>query len=117
MSLSNLTYILIRCLILTIVIELIVGLILSIRNKKDIFSIIIVNVITNPIVVLSQSILRIKTNYTIEVIGIIILEILVVLVEGLIYKKVLKYKELNPFIFSLLLNSSSFFIGELINML
>lgn len=117
MSLSNLTYILIRCLILTIVIELIVGLILSIRNKKDIFSIIIVNVITNPIVVLSQSILRIKTNYIIEVIGIIILEILVVLVEGLIYKKVLKYKELNPFIFSLLLNSSSFFIGELINML
>ena len=117
MSLSNLTYILIRCLILTIVIELIVGLILSIRNKKDIFSIIIVNVITNPIVVLSQSIIRIKTNYTIEVIGIIILEILVVLVEGLIYKKVLKYKELNPFIFSLLLNSSSFFIGELINML
>lgn len=117
MSLSNLTYILIRCLILTIVIELIVGLILSIRNKKDIFSIIIVNVITNPIVVLSQSILRIKTNYTIEVIGIIILEILVVLVEGLIYKKVLKYKELNPFIFSLLLNSSSLFIGELINML
>ena len=117
MSISNLPLILVRCLVLTIVIELIVALILSVKDKKDILNVILVNVITNPIVVMSQILLYIKFGSTIEGIIIIILEILVVFVEGLIYKKVLKYNGLNPFFLSLLLNASSFFIGELINIL
>jgi hypothetical protein len=103
--------------LLTIIIELIIALILGVRNKKDIINIILVNVITNPIVVMSQTLLYIKFGYNIEMIGIAILEVLVVLVEGLIYKKVLNYKKINPILLSLILNALSFLIGELINLL
>jgi len=117
MSLNSLPLLLIRCLLLTIIIELIIALILGVRNKKDIINIILVNVITNPIVVMSQTLLYIKFGYNIEMIGIAILEVLVVLVEGLIYKKVLNYKKINPILLSLILNALSFLIGELINLL
>lgn len=117
MSISNLPLLLIRCLLLTLLIELVVALILNVRNKKDIINIILVNVITNPVVVMTQTLLYIKFGTFIEFIGIIILEILVVLIEGLIYRKVLDYNKINPLVLSLLLNASSFFIGELINML
>lgn len=117
MSLNSLPLLLIRCLLLTIIIELIIALILGVRNKKDIINIILVNVITNPIVVMSQTLLYIKFGYNIEMIGIAILEVLVVLAEGLIYKKVLNYKKINPILLSLILNALSFLIGELINLL
>jgi len=117
MSLNSLPLLLIRCLLLTIIIELIIALILGIRDKKDIINIILVNVITNPIVVMSQTLLYIKFGYNIEMIGIAILEVLVVLVEGLIYKKVLNYKKINPILLSLILNTLSFLIGEFVNML
>ncbi len=117
MNLNSLPIIMIRCLLLTIIIELIVALILGVRDKKDIINVILVNVITNPVVVVSQTLLYIKFGYTIEMIGIGILEVVVVIVEGLIYKKVLKYNKLNPILLSLLLNATSFFIGELINIL
>lgn len=117
MSLNSLPLLLIRCLLLTVIIELIIALILGIRDKKDIINVILVNVITNPIVVMSQTLLYIKFGYNIEMIGIAILEVLVVLVEGLIYKKVLNYKKINPILLSLILNALSFLIGELINLL
>lgn len=106
-----------RSLVLTIIIELILGLILGIRDKKDIINLILVNVITNPMVVMIQTLLLKYFGHNVEIIGIIILEVLAVLVEGLIYKKVLKYKKINPILLSLILNVTSFFIGELINML
>lgn len=117
MILNNLPFLLIRCLLLTLIIELITAFILGVRDKKDIINVILVNILTNPIVVVSQTFLHFRFNTTIEVIGIIILELLAFLVEGLIYKKVLKYKDLNPLILSLLLNATSFCIGELINIL
>ena len=42
------------------------------------------------------------------------MEIMVVIVEGFIYKKYLKYDKLNPFFVSLILNASSYFIGGVI---
>lgn len=115
MSINNIPFILIKCLLLTIIIELSLALILGVRDKKDIINVILVNVITNPIVVMSQILLYLNFGYTIEVIGIVILEILVVPIEGLIYKKVLNYKKINPFILSLILNASSLIIGGFIN--
>lgn len=117
MSLNNLPLIMIRCLLLTIIIELIIALIIGIRDKKDIINVILVNVITNPIVVLLPIIVYIKFGYTFEKISLYILEVLTVLLEGLIYKKVLKYKKINPFLISLILNLASFLIGELLNKL
>lgn len=115
MSINNIPFILIECLLLTIIIELVLALILGVRDKKDILNIILVNVITNPIVVMSQILLYLKFGYKIEIIGLIILEILVVPVEGLIYKKVLKYKKINPILLSLILNAASLVIGGFIN--
>ena len=113
----NIPLTLLECLALTLIIELIAALILSVRDKKDILNIILVNVITNPVVVTTQLLLYANFGYNIEIIGIIIMEILVVFIEGLIYKKVLKYNAINPFLLSLLLNASSLFIGKLISLL
>lgn len=117
MDINSFPIILIKCLLLTIIIELVISLLLGVRDKKDILNIILVNVITNPVVVMSQVLLYLKFGYTIEIIGIIILEILVVFVEGLIYRKVLSFKRINPLLLSLILNASSFLIGEIINIL
>ena len=115
MILNNLPLIMVRCLLLTIIIELILALILGVRDKKDIVNVILVNVITNPIVVLIPIIIYIKFGGLFSRISLLILEVLTVVVEGLIYKKVLKYKKINWFLLSLILNVASFLIGEVIN--
>lgn len=115
MILDNLPLIMIRCLLLTIIIELIIALILGVRDKKDIINVILVNVITNPIVVLTPIIVYIRFGNIYSRIVLYILEIFTVVVEGLIYKKVLKYKKINGFLLSLILNVASFLIGEVIN--
>ncbi|MBR3512412.1 MAG: hypothetical protein IKN74_05610 [Clostridia bacterium] len=115
MILDNLPLIMLRCLLLTIIIELILALILGIRDKKDIINVILVNVITNPIVVLTPIIIYLNYGSTIRRVSLYILEVLTVIVEGLIYKKVLNYKKINCFLLSLILNVASFLIGEVIN--
>ena len=115
MIFDNLPLIMIRCLALTIIIELIMALILGVRDKKDIINVILVNIITNPIVVLTPILVYLKFGNYYPRIVLFILEILTVIVEGLIYKKVLKYKKINWLLLSLILNVVSFLIGEVIN--
>ena len=43
-----------------------------------------------------------------------ILEILTVITEGLIYKKYLEYKKINPILLAFILNLFSYLIGEII---
>ena len=117
MNLSNLPYIMIKCLLCTIIIEVFMAFILKVRDKKDFLNIILVNVITNPIVVTVPVLMAIKYSYRTSIISLIVLEILTVFIEGLIYLKVLKYRKINPLLLSLILNASSYFIGEVINRL
>lgn len=114
MNINELPLIMLICLISTIVIEHIMSLLLGIRNKKDILNVILVNIMTNPLVV---SILMYITYNRLfnTTISIIILEILVILTEGFTYKKVLTFDKINPYVLSLILNISSYFIGELLN--
>ena len=114
MNINELPLIMLICLISTIVIELIMSLLLGMRNKKDILNVILVNIMTNPLVV---SILMYITYNRLfnTTISIIILEILVILTEGFAYKKVLTFDKINPYVLSLILNISSYFIGELLN--
>lgn len=114
MNINELPLIMLICLSSTIVIELIMSLLLGIRNKKDILNVILVNIMTNPLVV---SILMYITYNRLfnTTISIIILEILVVLTEGFTYKKVLTFDKINPYVLSLILNISSYFIGGLLN--
>ena len=105
----------VKCLICTIIIELFVGYILKVRNKKDQLNIILANIITNPIVVSVPVLMLVYYGYNFAIITLIILEIITVITEGYIYKKVLNYKSINPYLISLILNISSYLIGELIN--
>ncbi len=115
MILRDLPIIMVRCLILTVIIEVLVALLLGVRNKKDLLNVMLVNIITNPIVVSLPHLLLIYFGYSIYRVSFYVLEVVTVLFEGLIYKKVLNYKKINPFLLSLLLNGSSYLIGEIIN--
>lgn len=114
MNINELPLIMLICLSSTIMIELIMSLLLGIRNKKDILNVILVNIMTNPLVV---SILMYITYYRLfnTTISIIILEILVILTEGFTYKKVLTFDKINPYVLSLILNILSYFIGRVLN--
>lgn len=114
MNINELPLIMLICLSSTIVIELIMSLLLGMRNKKDILNVILVNIMTNPLVV--SILMYITYNRLLNTtISIIILEILVILTEGFTYKKVLTFDKINPYVLSLILNISSYFIGGLLN--
>ena len=115
MKINDLPIIMIKCLLCTIIIECIIGFIIGVRNKKDFLNIILVNIVTNPIVVSVPIYVMINYDYNARYTTLYILEVLAVIVEGLIYSKVLKYKKINPFLISLILNLGSYFIGEVIN--
>lgn len=103
-------------LILTIVIELFISLLLGVRKKIDIINIIFINCITNIIL-----------NYLINIISyflypnmfmiyfiLVILELIIIIVEYIFYKRNLEYNKINPLILSIILNTLSFGIGLLI---
>lgn len=104
-------------LIITIIFELLSSFIIGIRKKKDYLNIILVNFLTNPL--LNGIVLFVNIYYGILYRNIVlyILEILVVIIEGLIYKKYLIFKKINPYLVSFILNISSYGLGLLVNKL
>lgn len=116
MRLVELPYIMARCLILTVLIETTIAFILGYR-KKDLINVILVNVITNPIVVMIPVYFNIKYGIMERHISLAILEVLTLFVEGFIYSRFLQKKKLNPYLLSLILNFASYIIGVIINYL
>ena len=114
---KNLPQIMATCLVLTIVIEVVLALILGVRDKKDLLNIVLVNILTNPLVV----IIPIFCNYEFGLLGrnisLFILELLAFAIEGLIYLKVLNYKKINGLLLSLILNLASYFTGVIYNLI
>lgn len=106
-----------RCLFFTILIECFIALILGIRKGKDFLNILLVNCITNPIVVTVPIYFNLKYGIIERRVVLLALEVLTFILEGLVYKKVLIYKKFNPLFISLILNLSSYFIGAVINKL
>lgn len=117
MILKQLPLIMLKCLIVTLLLECIVAFILRVKNKKDYFNIVLVNLLTNPLLVSFTVLSGILINMQFRIILTVILEILAIIIEGFIYHKVLKYKKINGFVLSLLLNISSYFIGSLFNII
>lgn len=115
MLINEIPILMLRCLICTIIIELTIALIIGIRDKLDIINVILVNIITNPLVAIIPVYFNIFYSLKMRNIVLIILEILTLIFEGIIYKKYLNYKKLNPLIISFILNFSSYFIGDIIN--
>lgn len=115
MIINNLPFIMCKCLILTIIIELVVAILLKVKDKKDLLNIALVNIATNPIVTSVPVYFNLRYGILQRNIVLYTLEVLTVITEGLIYKKVLRYKKINPIVLSLILNLSSYGIGEIIN--
>ena len=85
MRINDLPIIMVKCLICTIIIELLIALILKIKDKKDLINIVLVNIVTNPIVVSFPIYIMILYGIKARIITLIILEILTVIIEGFIY--------------------------------
>jgi len=101
-------------LILTLIIELSVAYVFGFRNKKNITTIIFINLVTHPLLCyflwMNSVIFIIPVNYF----SIIILEILVVLLESVLLLFALKQKYLNMLKLSFGINMVSFLVGLLI---
>ena len=117
MIINKLPKYIIICLLFTIIVELLVAIILGVRNKKDIINIILVNIMTNPLVVTIPQVLLLFHGMKWRNISLLLLELYAFIGEGLIYKKVLKYNKINGLILSLILNLSSYFLGYILNYL
>ena len=114
---SDLPIVMVRCLTLTIIIELLAAIIFGVRNQKDIINIMLVNILTNPIVVSLPILIYMNFGYLYYRIAFYSLEILAVIIEGFVYYKVFNYRRINPFLLALILNLFSYGIGEIINYL
>ncbi|ABX42774.1 hypothetical protein Cphy_2413 [Lachnoclostridium phytofermentans ISDg] len=100
-------------LVLTILIEVVFAFCYGVRYKKDYILIFLVNVLTNPPVVLIHTWLLVSVSFH----GLLVklpLELLVIGIEAFFYKKYAKQIQ-NPVLFSFMVNACSFLIGWFIN--
>ena len=104
-----------RALLLTIVFETGLALILGVRKKRDIAVVVLAQAVTNPVLVITAVLINFRFDITVYYIALAALEISAVAAEGFIYKSVLDYKKINPFLLSLVLNAFSFTAGQILN--
>lgn len=113
--LNSLPLMMARCLILTLLIEGFSAFIIGIREKKDLLNVALVNCMTNPIVVVSTVLVGLFFGREVRIPVEIIEEISVVIIEGFVYYKVLRFRKINPFLVSLILNGISYGSGFIVN--
>ena len=113
--LSTLVASLAASLVLTILLEVGFFFLTGKRNKKDLLLLVLVNVLTNPVVVLSFLLIGHFTSWN-PYLALIPLEVFAVLTEGYYYKKYGKEFR-RPFLFSLAANVFSFGLGELLQLI
>lgn len=94
---------------LTLLAELGAGLLLGLRRKQDLLLVALVNVLTNPVVVLVLNLACLYGFYSWYLVA--ALELAALLTEGLLYRGRLEYRKINPFLLSWILNSISYFGG------
>jgi len=99
---------------LTLLIEIPAALILGLRRKEDILLVGLVNILTNPIIVLILNLFFVFTASPPPWFLILPLEVFAVLTEGFIYQKGLSCRRIHPFLLSLILNGISYFGGLLL---
>lgn len=98
---------------LTLLLELPGAWLLGIRKKQDLLLVALVNIVTNPTVVLILNLVRLQTLPPWYLIA--ALELAAVAIEGFIYHKGLSRKGRNPFLLSVILNGISYFGGLLLS--
>jgi hypothetical protein len=102
-------------LILTLVIETGFFLLTGKHDRKDLLLLVLANVLTNPVVVLSYWIVALYIGF-IAFAVLPVLELSAVLVEGYVYKKYGRSFR-RPYLFSLSANAVSFAVGVIIHVI
>ena len=102
-------------LILTLILEVCFLYICRIRDKKDRILLILVNILTNPLAVMSYVIVFRYSNMN-PIAVVTVLELFAVLTEGHYYKAYSRTIR-HPMLFSLGANLFSYSIGQLLNLL
>ena len=102
-------------LALTLVFEAGFFFISGMRGRRDLLLVLLVNVITNPIVVLLYWLAALYTGFNTTLVK-IPLEVFAVLTEGFYYRRY-GHGFKRPFLFSLAANAFSFFLGMLLQQL
>lgn len=106
--------ILIFNLIIVFITELLVGFCIGIKSARETVTVSLINIITNPLAVLCGLCMTLFLDAW-QHLGIIILEIIVVLVEGFMFSRFNIFKGKNPYLCSFILNLASFLTGEIID--
>lgn len=105
--------ILLNNLLIVFIIEIPLAVVLGARKPKQLVTVTLANVITNPVVVfLNLVVMLFAQSWSVPVL--VASEILAVITEGFIFSKFKVFKKM-PFIISLVLNSASFLVGEVID--
>lgn len=95
-------------------IEGLTSILLGLRGK-DLLNVLLVNILTNPLLNAIHPLFLFHYGKEAQIASMLILEILVVILEGFIYYKVLNYKKMGGYKLSFLCNFLSFMVGTLIN--
>lgn len=101
-------------LALTAVLELGAAWLLGVRERRDLLLIFLVNVLTNPPLVLTLDVIYLYGRQMPPWYLIGVLELTAVCVEGLIFRRRICYCRISPLLLSLLLNALSFLGGLLL---
>ena len=134
MLLNDFPLIMLRCLVCTVVIEGVAAFVLGIRRAADQAVVALANVLTNPPLVVSTTLVGLFCGRGAYTVTLIILEVAALLVEALVYRSVMRLgtgsggrfsfftggdvrfaNRFAPIIVSLILNACSYFGGELLN--
>ncbi|MBR3933950.1 MAG: hypothetical protein IKJ68_08610 [Clostridia bacterium] len=100
-------------LTIVFVVELTLALMFGATGAKKILTVALINIITNPTVVMSMLTISVFCN-KFETVALIVLEILVFLAEGLMFAIYKPFKKNKPYLISFVLNLSSFMAGNII---
>lgn len=100
---------------LTLVFESAAAWLLGMRKGKDFLLLLLVNVFTNPLLGLILDLYWLRFGVLPGLWLILPLEVLVVAAEGALYRGRLAFRNVNPFVLSLILNGLSYFGGLMIS--
>lgn len=114
MTLEQLPLIMLRALALTILIECAAAWTLGVRTKRDQTTVVLVNLLTNPLVVSLGAAARFFIGMGAVLPVTLVMEAAAVIAEGAVYKKTINAKR-DPYVISLVCNLASFLIGEVLN--
>ena len=116
MRINDIPLVMLYCLGSTILIEGLLAFLAGVRKRGDQLIVLLVNVLTNPLLVSTGYLILFHFGMRGYNIATAVMEVAVVFVEGLIYRKFLPDRR-HPVLLSLFLNAGAFLFGQGLNYL